>query len=176
MIVTPLINRLIEAEGYSGTIYTCPSGKRTIGYGHNLDASLISEGASMLILKYYQIPLRTIENDKLKALETIEKRGINKDIAMYFLLEDIDTATDACISIFTNVYWDSFNDARKYAFIEMAFNLGRGGLSMFKRAIIAAKDKEWKKCAILIRDSLYYVQLPKRVGFLTGVIEKGVFE
>ncbi len=36
-------------EGFRNTLYTCPAGKKTIGYGFNLDAGMTEEEAMVLL-------------------------------------------------------------------------------------------------------------------------------
>ena len=46
-----LIEEIKQDEGFSPTIYLCEAGKRTIGYGFNLDAG-IDEELATIILEY----------------------------------------------------------------------------------------------------------------------------
>lgn len=47
--LTPTERRIAEDEGFRRHIYVCPAGKRTIGYGFNLDAGMSREEAQMLL-------------------------------------------------------------------------------------------------------------------------------
>ena len=41
----------MEREGFSATVYTCPAGKQSIGYGFNLEAG-ITKGEALALLRY----------------------------------------------------------------------------------------------------------------------------
>ena len=48
---TELMRQVMEHEGYEKTVYKCPAGYNTVGYGLNLDAG-VSIGLAKHILKY----------------------------------------------------------------------------------------------------------------------------
>ena len=55
--------------------------------------------------------------------------------------------------------WEGLSLARQYAIIDMAFNLGAGGLRKFQRFLTAVRAGEWTRAADEIRASRYYRQL-----------------
>jgi lysozyme len=64
-VSTTLLAELKRQEGFSRTIYKCPAGFNTIGYGLNLDAG-ISEGLAEVILKYL---INEVEQELIRKLD-----------------------------------------------------------------------------------------------------------
>jgi lysozyme len=62
MTSSVLLAELKRQEGFSGTVYKCPAGYNTIGYGLNLDAG-ISEGLASCILNYQ---IEEVRNELLR--------------------------------------------------------------------------------------------------------------
>jgi len=62
---------------------------------------------------------------------------------------------------------------RKFGvFIEMAFQLGENGLSKFKNALAAAKEKKWELCALELIQSKWHTQTPERCESLADIIQE----
>ena len=134
-----LLLRMVERhEGRRNKPYRCPAGRLTIGVGHNMEA-------------------RPLPRD-MQAL--LDKHGyITDGMVDQLLIADLaDAILDAADAVGAQT-WESLNLARQYAIIDMAFNLGGGGLQKFKRFLAAVRAGNWKAAADEIRASKYYRQL-----------------
>ncbi len=131
-----LRDMIIRHEGWKRRPYLCSRGKRTIGVGWNLDAwPLPADIASYL----------HIHNE------------ITDDMVERLLFLSVSTATVVCRDIFKD--FDAFTERRRWALIDMAFNLGGFGLLGFRLMRKAIKEGDWNEAAEQVRDSAYWRQL-----------------
>lgn len=141
-----LIEQLKFEEGLRLKVYRCPAGKRTIGYGHNLDANPYIEGN--------KIP-----------------DEITREVAEVLLHRDVDKTTEQLAAI-----WSGFgllNGARRDACINMAFQIGVAGFMDFKKMRDALFKCEWAEAYKQAKASQWAKQTPDRAErvasqFLTG--------
>ena len=133
-----LMSMIERHEGRRNKPYRCPAGHLTIGVGHNMEAR--------------PLPL------DMQAF--LDKHGyITDGMVDQLLIADLaDAILDAAGAVGAQT-WESLNLARQYAIIDMAFNLGGGGLQKFKRFLAAVRAGEWTRAADEIRASRYYRQL-----------------
>lgn len=103
-------------EGLKLSVYLCPAGKRTIGYGHNLDAS------------------PTLEGNKIPD-------EITEEIADVLLDNDIRETIRLLSSSWKG--FELLSGARRDALINMCFQLGIGKLSGFQRMHAALMKCDW---------------------------------
>lgn len=134
-----LLMRLVERhEGRRNKPYRCPAGRLTIGVGHNMEA-------------------RPLPRDMQAFLD---KHGyITDGMVDELLITDLGDATRGAIEVVGPDTWNGLSLARQYAIIDMAFNLGGGGLQKFERFLAAIRAGEWTRAADEIRTSRYYRQL-----------------
>jgi lysozyme len=81
-------------EGFRQQVYLCTSGKKTIGYGHNLEAH--GEDAEY----------------------------ISRETAEEWLQEDIQDAMATAMDFVGNQVWEGLADSRQRVLVNMAFCLG----------------------------------------------------
>ena len=74
--------------------------------------------------------------------------------------EDVDEAVADCCALFLN--FASLPDQVQRVLVNMAFNLGRGRLSKFKKLITAVNEGNWQKAADEMVDSRWYNQVGNR--------------
>ena len=141
---------ITKHEGREYMPYKCPSGRWTIGVGHNYQDNPLP----------YDIEKYLRENGKILD-EHIDR----------LLTMDINKATDDCKKIFSN--WDSISANRKMALIDMAFQLGGEGLRKFKKMRICIEHEGWDDAAIQLLNSLYAKQTPTRAKENAELIKKG---
>lgn len=126
---------LKDHEGFRSKVYIDTVGKRTIGYGRNLDDKGVSEHEADLLLR----------NDV------------------------IDVVTE--LSDFS--FWSELTDNRQAVLIDMAVNLGMGGLVNFKNLIRALGNHDYETAAKEMLDSKWAQQLPSRSEFLATAMRNG---
>ena len=120
-----LREQIIRHEGLSLSAYRCPAGALTIGYGHNLDAR----------------PIWDIQEDCRisRAMADSLLRSDLKDTA-----ERLDTALP---------WWRSLNEPRQAVILNMAYQMGVGGLLKFRRTLAAVQAGDWDNAAQYMLES-----------------------
>ena len=100
--------------------------------------------------------------------------GITKNAAFYLLRNDISRVLKECEKRI--VIWDKLDDERKYALLDMSFQLGIHGVLQFKKMLGAMGVGNWKEAAEQCLDSKYAKQTPTRAKRIARTIECGRFE
>lgn len=146
--MSKLIEQLKFEEGLRLTVYRCPAGKRTIGYGHNLDA-----------------------NPNYKGQLIPEK--ISKEFAVILLVQDVTDIEEELGS-----RWPEFhkidNHVRRDALVNMAFQLGVTGLLKFKRTLNYVQQNFWQSAAESALASKWAEQVPGRALRVSGQLSTGI--
>jgi lysozyme len=149
-----IIQRLVFHEGCVLKVYICPAGYPTIGVGRNLETNPLT-------------------NEELKVCGDY-MHGITKNAAFYLLRNDIERVVKDCKKKIS--FWEQLDDERKYALLDMCFQLGLGGLLKFKNMLKAMGVGNYKEAAEHCLDSKYAVQTPNRAKRIAKTIECGRFE
>ena len=143
--------RLMRHEGAkrapdgSHVAYRCPAGALTIGYGHNLDANPI-EGL-----------------DALSVISEARAREI--------LIADADVFAAALDKEIP--WWRRLNAPRQAALLDMAFNMGVGGLMSFRRTLRAVREQRWKDARDGMLASKWAGQVGRRASELAEQMMTG---
>ena len=151
-----MLNRLIIHEGLVLKPYICPAGKLTIGIGRNVEDN----------------PL-TVEERRVVGDDW--KHGITKEQAYYLCRNDINK----CISeLKKNLPWfENLDRERKYALIDMCFQLGIRGLLKFKRTLGSIAKGNYELAAEQVLESKYArVDSPERAKRISILIKTGRWE
>lgn len=147
MASNELLNQIKFEEGFSSREYICPAGKRTIGFGHSLDAQPYFNGE--------KIP-----------------DTITREFAEKLLHHDVRLTTERLHAAWHGL--SLLQGARHDACVNMAFQLGVSGFLKFKlmrQALVFSDWKEAHKQALLSKWAL--TDTPERAErvagqFLTG--------
>lgn len=136
-------------EGRKYSVYRCPSGKKTIGVGHNLEDNLLSGN------EIYQIAGEIfLTNDQI--IEHFEQNGID-DKGIDLLLEnDIMRSNEILDNIFGTELLDTIENVRIEVLLCMVFNMGYSSFLGFKNMIMQILKGNMKAAAEEIKDSAYY--------------------
>ncbi|MCK9341129.1 MAG: hypothetical protein M0P37_05205 [Synergistaceae bacterium] len=134
-----LKERIKQEEGLRTKPYLCPAGKRTIGYGHNLEAApLLPEIATFF-----------------------ENNGcIMPYMAEDQLDHDISVAEGVARRLF--VGFDELSEARRDVLTDMAFNLGEESLSRFAKLRHNVAIKHYENAAKEMENSRWFTQVTNR--------------
>lgn len=133
-------------EGVKLKVYNDSTGHKTIGAGFNLESGDAKHKLSQLGLSYEQIAT---------GKQTISKEHVN-----VLLQQGITKAMRDAISLVPN--FDQLNRDRQIVLIDLAFNLGRTGLSKFVKMLKAIKENNWEKASEELKNSRWFVQTGKR--------------
>ena len=72
-------------------------------------------------------------------------------------------------------WYKNLDDTRKTAIINMAYQLGVGGMLKFKKMIAALELREWTEAAAQMMDSRWFKQTESRVRRVMHIIETGQY-
>jgi lysozyme len=121
-------------EGFSPVVYLCSSGRRTIGFGHNIDVSPLPVG---------------------------EKLPINRAVARHMLQERVTTLLHR---LSQHMVFQKQTDARKCVILDMAYQMGADGAMKFHKMLAALDNGEWQVAVKELMDSKYARQTPNRAS------------
>jgi len=122
-------------EGFRSKVYLCPAGKRTIGFGHNLDAQPWFRGSDIPDEISLEFARELLNYDLLRA-----RRGLFREWALAMLLSQ--PRMDACIN--------------------MVFQLGIAGFMEFRKLRKALAAGDWQKAHDEALNSAWAKQTPGR--------------
>lgn len=98
-------------------------------------------------------------------------RPLTKDEADYLLQSDV---IDCTRQLQLRLAWfTDLDTVRQEVLVEMAYNLGIGGLMKFKRMLAAAQSGDYTRAALEIADSEAARTLPKRYADLSRMMRTG---
>ncbi len=129
-------------EGFSLKVYPCSEGKKTIGYGHNIDAKGLP----------------------IWARHFLDKHGcINLEIAEDLLDLDLCDAIDQTMKNVPLDIWTWLTIPQRGALVEITFNMGEGWFQKFHstqdNAIDHLFNKDMESFCKHLKASLWYRQL-----------------
>ncbi len=103
----------------------------------------------------------------------LEDSGISLEEAELMLRNDISSLRNVLRHY---SWWESLDDVRKDAIVNMAYNLGVIGLLKFKRMIFALKKNDYDTAAIEMMNSKWAEQVGDRAKELSNQIRTGNYE
>lgn len=151
-----LIEQLKLHEGFRSNYYTCTAGKKTIGYGRNVDDN----------------PFTKEELNRLGRCE-FGNLPMTEDEAEYLLVNDVN---NVMTELKRHIDLSCHSSARQAAIINMAFNLGVPRLLKFKKALAAMNRKQYRLAAIEMLDSRWADQVGQRAVDLAGQMQTGEWQ
>lgn len=86
------------------------------------------------------------------------------------ILNSIEHSLENTIS-----FWDSLNDPRKYVLINMAYQMGIGGLLAFHDMLKALERKDYAATVAAMKDSVWYREFTARASRLMKIMLSGEF-
>ena len=126
-------------EGIRTKPYQDTVGKKTIGVGHNIDASPLPEEMASYLAEHGEITTAMIDA---------------------LLEHDIKLATEGCEILFPA--WKAFSDNRQDALIDFVFNVGLGTAKTFVHALASIRAGDWSIAADEMQNSKWYKQVHRR--------------
>ena len=147
-----LIEMLIRHEGLKLKPYKCTAGKWTIFVGRN----------------YQDNPFSTDE------LTLILNKGCTEEVAKLILRNDIGrirVELNKRLKFFTNL-----DEVRKSALIDMAFQMGVGGLLKFKNTLKAIENADWESAVSNAQNSNWGMTFKTRSSEIIKMLETGEWQ
>lgn len=151
-----LIEQIKAHEGFRGDYYCCTAGKKSIGYGRNVENNPFSHDE----LVYMGRNVFSVE-------------PMTKDEAEYLLINDLNNVIE---SLKDKISLDSLSKPRKAVCINMAFNLGVNGFMGFKKMLSALSEFDYDKAATEMLDSRWADQVKSRSTTLALQMSTGEWQ
>ena len=145
--------RLVVHEGLRLQPYFCSKNKLTIGVGRCIDTNPLTAEEERVVGDW--------------------KHGISKCSAMYLLRNDVKRIYKDLKKELS--FFNSLDQERQYALIDMAFNIGVWGLLGFKKMLNAIEKGNYKLAAKECLNSKYAKDVGIRAIRIANTIETGVF-
>lgn len=102
----------------------------------------------------------------------LEDRGISAEESAYLLGNDID---DHWRELVKALPWvEQLDEVRQRVLLDMAFNLGIGGLLGFKNTLATIKAGDYQKAAAMMLDSRWAKQVGQRANRLSRMMATSV--
>ncbi len=149
-----IIRRLILHEGMRLEPYKCSKGYLTIGVGRNLITNPLSKEEKEYIGDW--------------------SKGITREEALYLLRHDIKRLIKECKEKIS--CWRYLDAERKYALLDMAFNLGISGVLKFKNMLEALSIGDYRGAAKECLNSKYAKDVGIRAVRIANIFKTGRFE
>ena len=146
MTITNVIDQLMRDEGFRADVYVDTVGKRTCGYGHNLDANPLPDLA---------FPITEAQATQILGVD----------------VERISTALQRALPWITTL-----DDARYGCLQNCAFNMGVNGLLGFHHMLAAMQIGDWETAKSAGENSKWYTQVGDRAVRLMTQLETGVWQ
>jgi lysozyme len=137
-----LVDQLKRHEGFRSTLYKCPAGHLTIGYGHNCDAHQ--------------------DSSKFK------DRIISETEAENLLLSDLSDTQKDCVKNIRS--FNSLSEIQQAVLLNMTFNMGIGTILLFKSFLKNLSAGFKKGIAQEMINSTWCSQVGKRATELVYMI------
>lgn len=149
-----MIQRFVLHEGCVLQPYKCPAGCWTIGVGRNIEANPLTEEEKRVCGDYMH--------------------GITKNAAYYLLRNDIERVKKECQK---NIpFFNKLDKERRWALMDMCFQLGCNGLLKFKRMLGSIGVGNYELASEQCLQSKYAKQTGKRAQRVAKTIRTGRFE
>lgn len=101
-------------------------------------------------------------------------KGLTEAEARILLNNDLIECDNDLALLFGGEFWDSLDKVRRYALVNMRFQLGPGRFRGFKNAIEAVRGRKWQAAGAEILDSRYATQVPSRAQRIAFEIIDGI--
>ena len=151
--INEMTQRFVKFEGCEEMPYICPMGYKTIGVGRNLQTNPLTAEEKKVCGDY--------------------EHGITKNMAFYLLRHDIERVKGECEK---NIpFFNRLDAERRYALLDMCFNMGIKTLCKFQLMLGAMGVGNWDKAADECLRSRYATQTGKRAKIISETIRTGVF-
>ena len=99
--------------------------------------------------------------------------GLSDDEVDYLLQNDVERVIKELAAEYP--WFNDLDDVRKDAMVDISFNLGATRLRLFKRALAAMEEGEYKLAATEFLDSKWAKQVGSRALELTDMISSGEY-
>ena len=101
----------------------------------------------------------------------LKDKGLSEDEIDYLLQNDISEFKSGVQDTWS--WWDNLDDVRQRVVVDMAFNMGLGGLSKFKKTLGHIESGEYEEAASEMLNSRWAEQVGRRANALSEMMRTG---
>tara|TARA_R100001163_G_C5025462_1_gene167135 strand:+ start:62 stop:490 length:429 start_codon:yes stop_codon:yes gene_type:complete len=101
----------------------------------------------------------------------LRDKGLSEDEINYLLMNDIDEFKSKVQDTWD--WWDDLDDVRQRVVVDMAFNMGLGGLSKFKKTLGHIESGEYEEASEEMLNSRWAEQVGRRANTLSEMMRTG---
>tara|TARA_R110002020_G_scaffold260588_1_gene474938 strand:- start:864 stop:1292 length:429 start_codon:yes stop_codon:yes gene_type:complete len=101
----------------------------------------------------------------------LKDKGLSEDEIDYLLQNDISEFKSGVQDTWS--WWDNLDDVRQRVVVDMAFNMGLGGLSKFKNTLGHIEAGEYEEAASEMLNSRWAEQVGRRAKTLSEMMRTG---
>lgn len=101
----------------------------------------------------------------------LKDKGLSEDEIDYLLQNDISEFKSGVQDTWS--WWDNLDDVRQRVVVDMAFNMGLGGLSKFKKTLGHIEAGEYEEAASEMLNSRWAEQVGRRASTLSEMMRTG---
>lgn len=101
----------------------------------------------------------------------LKDKGLSEDEIDYLLQNDISEFKSGVQDTWS--WWDNLDDVRQRVVVDMAFNMGLGGLSKFKKTLGHIEAGEYEEAASEMLNSRWAEQVGRRAKTLSEMMRTG---
>jgi len=153
-IIADILPRVKQHEGVKSKVYLDSQGVPTIGVGFNLSRQDSLQRISSVGANYQQVKAG--------------KAALSDSQISTLLMQDLKAAYEQAQSLVPN--WNSLPDSVKGVLTEMAFNLGKQGLSEFKNFLRYISTYDYDKASAEMLRSSWASQVGNRAQTLSKIV------
>jgi lysozyme len=155
---------LMHDEGVKRDVYRCTAGYLTIGIGRNLETKGLSEEEQLRLFGVSGLSSEAV-------IARLAQLSLAEDEMQFLLKNDIK---DCFNSLLVRYPWFAgLGMVPQLAMINLAFNLGMGGLAKFKRALAAMQVGDFKGASEHFAESAWFNQVGNRAKRVCGMLSSG---
>jgi lysozyme len=150
-----MLEMIRKDEGLVLKVYKCPAGKKTVGYGHNIEA----KGLPKFIDHYL-----------------MTHGFITTEMAEFMLDQDVSMVIDEVKDALPKEVWDALTPRRRMVLVMMAYNMGVGYLTgphKWPKLCDAIHANDTEETCRQMKDSKWYHQVGDRAVRLIEMYRKG---
>jgi GH24 family phage-related lysozyme (muramidase) len=155
-IIAGILPRVKQHEGVKSKVYLDSRGIPTIGVGFNLNRQDSLQRLNSIGVNYQ--------------LVKSGKAALSDSQISTLLMQDLNSAYEQAKSLIPN--WDSLPDQIKGVLTEMAFNLGKQGLSEFKNFLSYITAYDYDKASTEMLRSSWARQVGNRATTLSKIVQQ----
>ena len=148
-----LLDQLKRHEGFRKQVYLCSGGKKTIGYGYNLEAN--------------PLHLSSLE------ISQAHTKGVNQ-VEAERLLKLMITQCRHQLEV-TLPFFSKLDTVRQDVLINMCFNIGLAGLLKFKKSLLLIEAGEYSQASIELLNSKWAKDVGNRALELSTQMKSGAY-